>query len=452
MPQPIAGAFSCAKMFLNQNGKLILKPFITMVAILLFCSWIATDCLANGDQEPATKPNSEVDCTTLHGKVMCGYQGWFNCEGDGANLGWNHWARKDFEPFGPKNVTVDLWPDLSEYSPDERFATDFRNADGTPAKVFSSYNRKTVFRHFEWMRDYGIDGVFVQRFGQGLTNKRLLHHRNTVITNTRDAAIRTGRTFALMYDISGLRAGQVARLKADWKSVKEIVNPDPRSAYLHHNGKPIVAVWGIGFKDRDYSLEECHQLIKYLKDDGCTVMLGIPTGWRKLERDSVDDLKLHTIIKDADIISPWTVGRYRSPQQAKRHGEKILSPDLEWCKQHKVEFMPVAFPGFSWHNLYGEKLDAIPRLKGQFLWSQFVAIKKSGCKMAYVAMFDEVDEATAIFKCTNQPPTGKGVSFLTYEGLPSDHYLFLTGEGTKLIRGELDWTENMPKRRHVVDK
>jgi hypothetical protein len=29
-----------------------------------------------------------VDPNTLTGKVMTGYQGWFNCEGDGANLDW----------------------------------------------------------------------------------------------------------------------------------------------------------------------------------------------------------------------------------------------------------------------------------------------------------------------------------------------------------------------------
>ncbi len=64
--------------------------------------------------------------------------------------------------------------------------------------------------------------------------------------------------------------------------------------------------------------------------------------------------------------------------------------------------------------------------------------------MIYVAMFDEVDEGTAIFKCTNDAPVGDNVKFLTYEGLPSDYYLRLTGGGAKLLRGEIPITETMP--------
>ena len=48
--------------------------------------------------------------------------------------------------------------------------------------------------------------------------------------------------------------------------------------------------------------------------------------------------------------------------------------------------------------------------------------------MIYIAMFDEMDEGTAIFKCTNSPPTTDGVPFVGYEGLPSDYYLRLAGE------------------------
>jgi hypothetical protein len=47
-------------------------------------------------------------------------------------------------------------------------------------------------------------------------------------------------------------------------------------------------------------------------------------------------------------------------------------------------------------------------------------------------MFDEVDEGTAIFKVTDTPPP-QG-SFATMEGKPSDFYLRLTGEGTRMLR------------------
>jgi len=64
--------------------------------------------------------------------------------------------------------------------------------------------------------------------------------------------------------------------------------------------------------------------------------------------------------------------------------------------------------------------------------------------MAYVAMFDEVDEATAIFKCAGDVPTIDG-GFVSYEGLPADFYLKLTGSGGKLLRGEIPPTDEPPR-------
>jgi hypothetical protein len=74
------------------------------------------------------------------------------------------------------------------------------------------------------------------------------------------------------------------------------------------------------------------------------------------------------------------------------------------------------------------------------------AAKRAGADMLYVAMFDEVDEGTAIFKVTNTPPVGDGVRFVTYEGLPSDHYLRLTGLAGEVIRGEHPATDELPLR------
>lgn len=379
-----------------------------------------------------------ADTSTLHGKVMVGYQGWFNCPGDGAKLGWKHWARDRKKPFAPGNVTVDLWPDVSELDADERHATGFKHADGGTAEVFSSANRKTVLRHFQWMRDYGIDGAFLQRFAVGLSGPASLRNNNTVLAHVREGAKQSGRVYAGMYDLSGLRAGQVLRVRDDWKSLREKVKVTDDATYLHHNGKPLVAVWGIGFSDdRKYSLQECHDLVKWLKSDGCSVMLGVPSFWRERKRDAIDDQLLHEIIKEADVVSPWTIGRYRTPDEATRHATNVWKPDQQWCEREDIDFLPVVFPGFSWHNLNGGKLDQIPRLKGEFFWSQITAAKRVGCDMIYVAMFDEVDEATAIFKCSNDPPTSNGARFITYEGLSSDHYLKLTGRAGRLLRGEI---------------
>lgn len=404
-------------------------PLIYLL-LLIASLFIAPPAVAQNDT--AATP---VDASTLTGKVMVGYQGWFNCPGDGAQLGWKHWARHGRKPFGPGNVTVDLWPDVSELDPDERFATKFQHTDGSSADVFSSANQKTVLRHFRWMREYGIDGAFLQRFASGLSSPTLKKNKNVVLSHVRKGAKESGRVFAVMYDLSGLQAGQVKRVREDWTLLREQEKVISDPTYLHHAGKPLVAIWGIGFSDnRPYSLQECFELVKWFKSNGCAVMLGVPSYWREGTRDAVNDPLLHEIIKNADVISPWTIGRYRSPDEASRHATRVWEPDRRWCEQETLDFLPVVFPGFSWHNLHGGELNQIPRLKGEFFWSQVSAAKRVGCQMIYVAMFDEVDEGTAVFKCTNTPPTANGGRFTDFEGLPSDHYLKLAGRAGRLLK------------------
>ncbi|MDR3406440.1 MAG: glycoside hydrolase family 71/99-like protein [Chthoniobacter sp.] len=385
-----------------------------------------------------------VDTSTLTGKVMCGYQGWFNCEGDGANRGWVHWVKGRGLP-SPSNVKVDLWPDVSELGADERFDTAFHHADGTPAQVFSSFKQATVLRHFRWMREYGIDGAFVQRFVAGARSPDFQRQNNTVLAHCREGANRNGRTYALMYDLSGLGAGRMDEVIDDWRQLRTRMKLGEDPAYLHHRGKPVVAVWGIGFNDkRAYTLDECRRLIEFLKSDGCTVMLGVPTYWREQKNDAVPNPALHEVLALADIISPWTVGRYRTPDDAAKYADRQIRPDIAWCTEHHLDYLPVLFPGFSWRNMYGQNTNSIPRQRGAFLWRQFRETKAAGANMLYVAMFDEVDEGTAIFKCTNDVPPESEAPFVTYEGLPSNYYLRLTGQGAKMLRGEIPTDSPLP--------
>ena len=158
-----------------------------------------------------------VDTTTLVGKVMCGYQGWFTTPNDGAERGWTHFSRRG--RFEPGSCTIDLWPDVSELDADEKFATRFRHADGSVAAVFSSFCRKTVLRHFGWMQDYEIDGAFVQRFAVQTHHPLNLNHCNTVLMHCREGSDVHGRAYAVMYDLSGLQAGQMGHVMDDWKSL-----------------------------------------------------------------------------------------------------------------------------------------------------------------------------------------------------------------------------------------
>lgn len=389
--------------------------------------------------------NQAVDTSTLTGKVMCGYQGWFNCEGDGAERGWVHWTKRG-GGLKPGNAKIDLWPDMSELGADERFATGFTNAQGKPLEVFSSFKQATVLRHFEWMRDYGIDGAFVQRFVVDLQSPKGLRHNNAVLNHCREGAKKAGRAFVVMYDLSGMNSNRVAQMTNDWRTLRTEMRVTEDAAYLKHRGRPLVVLWGIGFSDnRRYTLAECRAMVEFLKRDGCSVMIGVPTYWRELRNDSLKDPLLHEIIRLADVVSPWTVGRYKTQAEVERHEERLLKPDLAWCAAAKVDYLPVVFPGFSWHNMNPRSpSDQIPRRKGEFLWSQFVAAKRAGAPSVYVAMFDEVDEGTAIFKCTNEVPVDEQSKFITYEGLPSDFYLKLTGAGGKLIRGEIPISKNVP--------
>ena len=251
---------------------------------------------------------------------------------------------------------IELWPDISDFGDSEKFGTPFQHANGAKAYVFSSHLRPTVLRHFRWMQQYGLDGVFVQRFVVETLAAPNLRHWNTVLDHCREGANTSGRCYAVMYDLSGLRAGGIEWAISDWKLLidrMQLGRDEGDKAYLRHNGKPVVTVWGIGFNDgRAYTLADCDRFVEFLKNDpkygGNTVMVGIPTYWRTLDRDCITDPALHTTLLKADIISPWTVGRYGTPDAAARHARENIQPDVAWCKRAQ---QGVSAGRFSWLQL-----------------------------------------------------------------------------------------------------
>src|ERR1700683_5180266 len=95
---------------------------------------------------------ADIDAKTLDGKVLCGYQGWFNTPGDGIDFGFSHWG-VGLEQANGGRVTVDMWPDVSEYDPrDLAEVPGVKMPDGSPARLFSAFRKGPVSLHCQWMR------------------------------------------------------------------------------------------------------------------------------------------------------------------------------------------------------------------------------------------------------------------------------------------------------------
>ena len=397
---------------------------------------------------PVEAPEN-VRFKTLEGLVMAGYQGWFNTPADGAGLGWKHWQKQG--KFEPGMCTIDLWPDMSEY--EISYPTAFRHADGSVARVFSPRDKSTVDVHFKWMQQYGIDGAFMQRFVTSLRTPAVRANYEVILMNAVEAAEKFDRAISVMYDLSGMKPGEQQIVKEDWIRLNEVYKLTSRenNHYLHHNGRPLVCLWGIGFsgKNRKYGLDEAQDLIDFFREQGCSILLGVPSRFHLLNNDTVSDPRAHEIFRQADVLHPWFVGRYDIDSYDK-FAREIIPAQIKWCKKNKVDYIPVCYPGFSWHNMKPDTPFAkIPRHGGRFFWKQLKTVVGYGAKSIYISMFDEVDEGTAIFKCTNTPPVGQNGEqlFIDYEGLPSDHYLWLSGMGAKLLRGEIKPTEELPFRK-----
>src|ERR1041385_7340601 len=78
-----------------------------------------------------------VDPSTLDNKVLIGYQGWFTCPSDGSGR-WTHWSRG--VPTA-ESLTIEMYPDVSELSADERCEVPGMTIGEKPAYLFSDRKR-----------------------------------------------------------------------------------------------------------------------------------------------------------------------------------------------------------------------------------------------------------------------------------------------------------------------
>ena len=431
-----------------------------MKKICFFILWLAIaggSFLIGGSASAQSRHSKTTLYPTYNGLVMAGYQGWFRAEGDGS-------GGKRYVYGNEDRSGIDAWPDVSEY--EKTYETPFSLPDGTKARFFSSLDKSTIDLHFSWMQKYGVDGVFMQRFFDDTRDGNRKRESSVILQNALEAASKYKRAIAVMYDLSGLKGSgeDCSSIIDDWKYLVDslkVTNQKGEKTYLYHRGKPMVVIWGVGFPDRPYNIRNIglERLIDFLKNDPvyghCTVMLGVPTAWRELDADCVHDNYLHELIRQADMILPWTVQRF-SPllhNDMDRYRDMLIA-DMKWCRENNIDYVPCVYPGFSWHNLSVhafpddiKPVGSIPRQGGRFYWQLISTAVNTGAKMLYVAMFDEINEGTAIFKVTDKPPVGRQTAFINMDGKPSDHYLWLTGQAARMLRGEIPLSFTMPERK-----
>lgn len=415
--------------------------------------------------EPAPATTPAPSDNTLNGKVMFGYQGWFGLPTDGnpAHNWWLHWFGGAPEHA---NATVDMWPYLGDYPPNELVATNMVYSNGTPAKLFSSYNYNTVDQHFKWMREHEVDGVFQQRFLQNFRtgDSRVPRHFEKVIQNVQTASLKYGRVYAIMYDLSGADDTSTEAVIADWKKLVDEMGVTSESNYLWHKGRPLVALWGLGLASSpEATAARSDKLVKWFRDGDpsdptdapryrATVMGGLNNNWRTHTAEWL------AVYDQLDVISPWSVGRYSNESGANAFAINSVRPDMAYVQPKNIDYMPVIFPGFSWFNLQTVRnnpsaaiKNSIPRNGGSFLWQQSQNVINEGANMVYLAMFDEVDEATSFFKMekfSDHTPKGGATWFLSLDAdgydLSPDWYMAIGGYTKKVLAGKASNSLSVP--------
>lgn len=459
-------------------------------------------------EEPVVDTESDM-YDSYHGLVMCGYQGWHGTPGDGCAHNpeepWPHYASVAQQPFifepGVLRNGIDFWPDVSDYEKTYA-ATGFTTRDGSTPQLYSSYDESTVDLHFQWMKEYSIDGVFMQRFVSQLTNKTAIQHSDKVLESAMTASNVHARAISIMYDMVGMENSTPSVIIEDARNLIAKYNLMDRNLgqryYLYHNNKPLVGLVSVGQESAAYTIAQAKEVVDGLQELGFSVMLGVPAYWRSPGvGDCVDDDGITTLIKDVDIIMPWNVGVYHYDEEVnkalsfseflsdrfndKKYGQR---GDFSTAKNYKVEYCPLVFAGFSGRNIKPGQ-ETFGRYGGNFFWKQVYEYKKAGATMLYVAMFDEIDEGTAIYKCLRNSEVPLNISDKTYyvvyengayyrsdtkvenlsgdnwckspeelnvpfqgieDNLPSDHYLWLTGCAADVFKGKRENSPTLPTR------
>ncbi len=389
------------------------------------------------------KPGREND---LEYGAYYGYQGWHYAPGDERihHNEWVHWFEREFIPDAD-HIHGDMWPDLREYDQKNLYETLMKYPNGDVAKLYSAFDYSTIDLHVKWMRDYGIKGMAVQRFTSSIDQADKLEQGDKKIRDVMTACEKYGVKFWIMHDSGQGDDDEVTRITNDWKHLVDDLHVLQSPAYVWQNGRPVYGLWGVGVNSRQWVPRDVEQLLDFYQNGEdryrSYVVAGVPVNWRT---DPPSGWK--EVFDSVDMISPWRT-IFNDPDRLKTR----MQEDLAYCNSIGIDYNPVVSPGASTQHLRDseEMRNWKPRDGGHFLWKQVYEVIKMGSKFMYVAMFDEVDEGTAMYKMAetvDDLPVGADHVPLDEDGyqLPSDWYLQVGTEIQKMLEGKIPLTATLP--------
>jgi hypothetical protein len=439
----------------NRDGDVDGDGYVDGDDLALFAdAWLDFDCAsdANFDElcsvdyrDFALLASSWLTGDDLEYGAYYGYQGWHFATGDGRveNNKWVHWFEGNIDDA--LNIHGDMWPDLREYDQTNLYPTQMQYADGSTAKLYSAFDYSTIDLHVKWMKDYGITGCVVQRFTSIIDTASKLEQGDKKIQSIITACEKYGIKFWVMHDSGKGDANEFARITNDWKHLVDDLGILDSPSYAYQNGLPAYGLWGIGVTDRDWTPETVLQILDFYQTGApkyqAYVCGGVPVTWH----DNTP-AGWGPVFDRLDMVSPW-----RTVFNPTTNNIARMNDDLVYCNANGLDYNPVVSPGASTLHLRDDPamFNWKPRNGGHHLWQQVYEVCKMGSKFMYVAMFDEVDEGTAMYKLAEieaDLPVGAEQAPLDIDGyaLPSDWYLRVGTEMQKMLDGRIALTDVLP--------
>jgi len=382
----------------------------------------------------------KVSNQTIQGLWITGYQAWFRTPNDGGQSpSWHHYFHG-----APKveNWTMDYWADVSEYPEDSlTIIPDMYFEDGTPVYAYASIHPKVIDTHFKWMKEYDIDGVWLQYFtisnnAQNRENK----NREEIIKMVAQAAAKYGRLWSISYDPASHDAATVYDdIISHWKHLVDS-GLTAQDCYMNEQGLPVVQIWSFSGIQNPWipiNAEIGNKLINFFNQEGkykAFLVAGVNWDWGSIKDQEYQDMyaKLKAVI-------PWNVGNIaRNEKQEAMSSMSFWRSDFERTEGRGTIWIPTVYPGFSWENLQRVRnnpesaANIAGRRKGEYLWEQLYKCSEIGATSLCLSMFDEVDEGTAFFKIETRDMSH--LNLKNSDGMPADWWLRLVREAHKYQR------------------